>query len=69
MIYALLITGGLATVFLFLFIRSAIANGQLKRINAELVHNVDIKQKQLEIAANHPDTPADLADRMRKGNL
>lgn len=58
-----------AVVFLWLFIRSAIANGNLKNQNSELQKNVDVKQKQLEIAANHPDTPADLAKRMRDGTL
>lgn len=58
-----------AIIFLWLFIRSAIANGKLKDQNEALQNNVNIKQKQLEIAANHPDTPASLADRMRKGTL
>ncbi len=69
MIWGLLSAAGAAVIFLFLFIRSAINNGKLKNDNKELSKNVDVKQKQLEIAANHPDTPADLADRMRKGTL
>lgn len=69
MLYALLGAIGSAVLFLILFVRSAIANGKLKNLNAELSKDADIKQKQLEIAANHPDTPAELADRMRKGTL
>ncbi len=69
MVYAVAICGGLAALFLFLFVRSAIANGNLRNQNAELAKNADIKQKQLEIAANHPDTPAELAQRMRDGTL
>lgn len=69
MIWALSIVSMIGSLFVFLFIRSAIANGKLKSENMELFKNVDVKQKQLEIAANHPDTPADLADRMRKGTL
>lgn len=69
MIWGILSAAGAAVVFLWLFIRSAIANGKLRIENMELSKNVDTKQKQLEIAANHPDTPADLAKRMREGTL
>lgn len=69
MIYVILTSAGLAGLFLYLFIRAEVANGKLKLGNAELSKNADIKQKQLEIAANHPDTPADLAKRMRDGTL
>lgn len=69
MIWGLVSAVGAAIVFLFLFIRSAITNGKLNNENSELSKNVDIKQKQLEIAANHPDTPADLSKRMRDGTL
>lgn len=69
MIWGLILSIVSAIVFLFLFIRSAIANGNLRNQNMELQKNVDVKQKQLEIAANHPDTPADLAKRMRDGAL
>ena len=69
MIWGIISAASVAALFLFLFIRSAINNGRLKIENEELKQNVDVKQKQLEIAANHPDTPASLADRLRKGTL
>lgn len=69
MIFGLISAAGAAILFLFLFIRSSITNGKLKNENAELSKNVDVKQKQLEIAANHKDTPPELAERMRKGTL
>lgn len=58
-----------AVIFLVLFIRSSIANGKLRLQNSELLKNGTVIQKQLEIAANHPDTPDDLAKRMREGKL
>lgn len=69
MIYGLVGAIIMAIVFLWLYIRSAIANGKIKDQNEALQNNVNIKQRQLEIAANHPDTPADLAKRMRDGTL
>ena len=69
MLYALLGSIGAAGLFLWLFVRSAIANGILRAENTELKKNVDMAKKQLDIAANHPDTPADLAKRMRDGTL
>lgn len=69
MIWAVVVSAGAATVFLVLFIRACVENGKIKINNEWLKQNADIKQKQLEIAANHPDTPADLAKRMRDGTL
>lgn len=69
LIYALVGTSLMAIIFLWLFIRSVITNGKLKSNIAELSKNVNIKQKQLEIAANIPSTPVDLAKRMHDGSL
>lgn len=69
MIYGLLSAAGLAGLFLFLFIRSAIANGNLRKDIVRLTKDVDTAKKQLAIAANHPDTPAILAQRLRDGTL
>ena len=69
MIWGLISATGATIIFMVLYIRSLIRNSKLQNQNKELSKDVDVKQKQLEIAANHPDTPADLAKRMRDGTL
>lgn len=69
MLYGLIGAVLAAAILLWLLIRSVIENGLLRNQILELQKNVYVKQKQLEIAANHPDTPADLAKRMRDGTL
>ncbi len=69
MIWGIVSTASAAIIFIFLFIRSTINNGKLRAENQGLQKNVDVVQKQLEIAANHKDTPPELAERMRKGTL
>lgn len=69
MIWALLTAVVGCALFLWLYIREAIAHGQTKNENDELKRNVDVQQKQLEIAANDTRSPNALADRMRKGDL
>lgn len=69
MIYCALLLGASTIIFMVLFIHSAIANGKLIIQLNELSKTVGPKQKQLEIAANHPDTPDDLAKRMHDGQL
>lgn len=69
MLYSLIGAIGLSGLFLYLFIRSEIANGNLKSDIKRLTKDVETAKKQLEAAANHPDTPASLAKRMRDGTL
>lgn len=69
MIWGILTSAGLAGLFLFLFIRSVITNGKLKGRIVELEGIVDVQNKQLEIASKPNRSDADIADRMRKGDL
>lgn len=69
MIYALAASFGLAALFLFLFVRSAIANGKLRNQIAETKKSVDIKDRQMEIAARPKETPDELLKRMENGTL
>lgn len=69
MIYELIAAIVLATIFLILYVKTAINLGTLKNKIKGLQKDVEVAKKQIEIAANHPDTPASLADRMRNGTL
>lgn len=69
MLYALGLSLSTAITFIWLYVRTAIACGKLKQENEGLKKDVEIKTKQLEIAANDPATPADLLKRMRGGSL
>ena len=69
MIWALSIVSVLGFLFLFLLFRSGIKNGRLQLENQQIKKDLDNAKKQLSIAANHPDTPASLAERMRNGTL
>lgn len=69
MLYAIIGSVGLAGIFLFLWVRSAITNGILRNQIAELTKNDNVQDKQLEIAASPALTDDELADKLRKGNL
>lgn len=69
MIWALSIVSGIASLFLILLFRSGIKNGRLQLENTQVKKDLDNAKKQLAIAANHPDTPAILAQRLRDGTL
>lgn len=69
MIYGLLGAAGVSGLFIYLFVQSAIANGKLRAQIVLLVKDLASSRIQLEIAANHPDTPPELAQRMRDGTL
>lgn len=69
MLYALGLSLGAAIIFIWLYIRAASRVSKLNYLVEALSKDVEIKKKQLEIAANDPSAPADLLKRMREGSL